>query len=488
MRAFQGVEMLRNAWGGRWLLRTLIAVVFVVGALPAQARNAAAEKKAWEYNQLAALYANRGKTREAIRLYTEAIRLNPRAAVYYNNRAAALAKAGERERALVDYGEAIKRERTAAVFYNNRGVLLSDMGQPARAIADFDQAIRRDPKAALFRYHRAQAFDALAKTAKAVADLRAAVRLDKNFTAARQMLLVLKEDLRKPKTAVPVMKGEVVAPLPALQSPPNAKNVKERRFALVIGVNRYPKLGAPFALKRAVNDAVTLSDHVRRLGFSVSLVRNAGLADMKANVAAIAKQLKLGDTVFFFFSGHGMSPEGSNLLLPSDMPKLTGGLTGEAAAREHAYAEADIIAAFRKRLTDPANGRQRGLIIFVSDACRDNPFGHNLTKSLRAMPIGVAPKPASGVFSIYSAGSGQTALDRLSDSDKSKNSVFMRVFVKHLMQPGLQLSDVVEDVKGEVARLAATVKDPETGLPHVQTPAYYNETQGGRIILSVLPR
>lgn len=42
----------------------------------------------------------------------------------------------------------------------------------------------------------------------------------------------------------------------------------------------------------------------------------------------------------------------------------------------------------------------------------------------------------------------------------------------------------MEDVKAEVARLAATQIDPETRLPHRQFPAFYNETQGGPVFLA----
>jgi hypothetical protein len=88
------------------------------------------------------------------------------------------------------------------------------------------------------------------------------------------------------------------------------------------------------------------------------------------------------------------------------------------------------------------------------------------------------------VFTIYSAGIGQTALDRLDNADRDRNSVFTRVFSKKLRESGRPLTEIMEDVKEEVATLAANVVDPETRLPHSQFPAYYNETRGGRIFLA----
>src|SRR5262249_54878178 len=62
-----------------------------------------------------------------------------------------------------------------------------------------------------------------------------------------------------------------------------------------------------------------------------------------------------------------------------------------------------------------------------------------------------------------------------------RNSVFTRVFARKLREGGRHLADLMEDVKEEVAALAARV-------PHKQFPAYYNETQGGRIFLGGLSR
>jgi uncharacterized protein len=54
-------------------------------------------------------------------------------------------------------------------------------------------------------------------------------------------------------------------------------------------------------------------------------------------------------------------------------------------------------------------------------------------------------EPAEGVFSIYSAGFGQEALDRLSATgDTSPNSVFTRVFAEQVRKPGVNLVDLGE--------------------------------------------
>ena len=260
----------------------------------------------------------------------------------------------------------------------------------------------------------------------------------------------------------------------------------EKRLALLVGINRYTNLPDDLQLRNAVNDAETLADTLRRLGFSVDLVRNPTLDEMIESVSKLAGQAAPGDTVLFFFSGHGMSPDSVNLLLPSDFPEITGdGPADRERARRSAYAESEVISAIRAKLGDAETGQEQGLIIFVSDACRNNPFAkasEQGTKSLVRVTHGVEAKPAEGVFSIYSAGLGQTALDGLSGADK--NSVFMTEFVKYLTSSGRHLDDLMAEVKEHVAANAQTHIDEGTGKPHRQVPAIYDETVGGRIFLA----
>ena len=69
---------------------------------------------------------------------------------------------------------------------------------------------------------------------------------------------------------------------------------------------------------------------------------------------------------------------------------------------------------------------------------------------------------------MYSAGTGQSALDRLSDNDPSSTSVYTRVLLKHFGEKGLALRDLAADVRKEVDQLSKSVG-------HEQSPAYYDE-------------
>src|SRR5262249_58803301 len=137
-----------------------------------------------------------------------------------------------------------------------------------------------------------------------------------------------------------------------------------------------------------------------------------------------------GDRVFFFFSGHGITVDGFNYILPADVPAVESSqiasLTG-AAIREE-----DITTAFLR-----AGAR---VAVVVLDACRNNPFASSGTRGIGG-DKGLAPhEPPGGVFTFYSAGRGEAALDRLYDGDADPNSVFTPVLLPALARPDLALS------------------------------------------------
>ena len=73
-----------------------------------------------------------------------------------------------------------------------------------------------------------------------------------------------------------------------------------------------------------------------------------------------------------------------------------------------------------------------------------------------------------GVFSIFSAGYKQTALDRLSNDDNSPNSVFTRTFAKELLLPGENLVEVAQHTRKLVSEMADSIG-------HRQIPAYTDQ-------------
>jgi formylglycine-generating enzyme required for sulfatase activity len=255
----------------------------------------------------------------------------------------------------------------------------------------------------------------------------------------------------------------------------SAAALADKRMALVVGSDHYPNLGPDRQLLRAVNDAKAVGDALAKIGFSVIRGANLGRQGMIDQLDELTSQLEPGDTVAFFYAGHGVAIGGNNYLIPSDVPSVTP--DAEARVRGASIAETDVVAELQARGVRVA--------LLVLDACRDNPFPRSATRAIGNTRGLLDAKPARGVFTIYSAGIGQAALDRLEPNDPSRNSVFTRVFIDELTKPDLDLAGLAIEVREKVAALARQAKG-ESGQPepHEQTPAYYDQTIGGRIFLA----
>jgi caspase domain-containing protein len=248
----------------------------------------------------------------------------------------------------------------------------------------------------------------------------------------------------------------------------------EKRVALVIGNDLYPNLPPDRQLKKAANDATTIADALRSLRFEIVLGTNLGRQGMIDRLADFTARLEPGDTAAVFYAGHGVAIAGVNYLVPSDVPAVTEG--AEARVRGASIAEPDVIAELQAKSVRVA--------FVVIDACRDNPFPRAAGRSIGNTRGLADARPARGIFTLYSAGIGQTALDQLGSNDTAHNSVFTRIFVEQLKRPELHLGDLAVEVRERVAALALMATDGGgQPAPHEQTPAYYDQTLGGRIYL-----
>lgn len=230
----------------------------------------------------------------------------------------------------------------------------------------------------------------------------------------------------------------------------------EKRVALVIGNNDYrfvPKL------QKAVNDARTMGDTLKQLGFNVMVAENLNRQQFSQTLLAFDNAVEPGDTSFFFYAGHGFEIAGQNFLLPTDVPAATEG-------QEELVRDASILA---DRVIERLQNKKARTSILVFDACRNNPFERSGTRAV-AGGGGLAPMTQlpEGVFSVFSAGPRQTALDRLSNDDANPNSVFTRTFAKELTQPGVNLVQVAQRTRRVVSELAETVR-------HKQIPVYFDQ-------------
>jgi formylglycine-generating enzyme required for sulfatase activity len=235
----------------------------------------------------------------------------------------------------------------------------------------------------------------------------------------------------------------------------------EKRVALVIGIDKYDNLGPHAQLKKARSDAAAVARMLRDLGFDVIAQDDVKRSAFNDHWQDLLTKLAPGDTAAFYFAGHGVEFGGRSYLLPRDVPNIRPGR--DELLRREALSLQEFLADLRER------GTRLNLVIL--DACRDNPFEQFAGRSVGGRRGLAVSEPPEGTFIMYSAGTGESALDRLSDADGDPNSVYTRHIIPLLRTPGLSLTEVAEQVRLSVRQIAATVQ-------HRQTPAYYNQVLG----------
>jgi hypothetical protein len=237
-----------------------------------------------------------------------------------------------------------------------------------------------------------------------------------------------------------------------------APALAERKIAFVVGINKYDNLDPQQQLERAVNDAKGVSTALASLNFEVMTLENAGRGTFNAKWQQFLEKISPGDTATFYFSGHGVEIEGSNFLIPRDVPYISYGR--EEQLKRESLSASELLLDLRKR--------KPKITLLILDACREHPFIPPEQKSL-SWGRGLARMDApAGTFIMYSAGAGETALDRLPGNDPDKeHSVYTRKLLAMMRTPGLPLHELARQLRSEVHDLAATV-------PHVQQPAYYD--------------
>jgi len=234
--------------------------------------------------------------------------------------------------------------------------------------------------------------------------------------------------------------------------------VYAKRMAFVIGIDNYENISV---LQKARNDAEAISVALQASGFDVTMQLDPGRRDLIIGLTEFSGRLSPGDEVVFFFAGHGVEVSNRNYLLPADVPSVQPGremlLTSESIATDKVL---DLFQQSGARLS-----------FLILDACRDNPFpkqGLRSTggsKGLAAIDKELLPV---GTFILYSAGVGQTALDRLGNADSDPNSVFTRSLLPLMYEPGLSVGEITRRVRSNVRKLARSVG-------HEQFPSYYDQ-------------
>lgn len=210
--------------------------------------------------------------------------------------------------------------------------------------------------------------------------------------------------------AVAEAAGEAPAP-PAPESAAGAATAGEashdgrRKVALLIGIGAYR--GAA-ALRNPPRDVAAVGERLRRIGFAVTTLPDAGKAEIERAVSTFAAGADGADIALVYYSGHGVQIAGENYALPVDYDP-----------GQPARAQLVSINGLIQRLADAARAK-----VVLLDACRNNPFlarldGADARPSGKGMaPIAIEPAPggdaagnAHGLIVGYATQANDTADD-----------------------------------------------------------------------------
>jgi protein O-mannosyl-transferase len=116
------------------------------------------------------------KTDEAIRHYTEALRIRPSYADAHYNLAVALERKGNLDEAALHYRKALQLRPRNAKAHNNLGFLLFGQGKLEEAVAEYREAIRNQPMFPLAESNLGSALGRQGKIDEAIVHFQAALR------------------------------------------------------------------------------------------------------------------------------------------------------------------------------------------------------------------------------------------------------------------------------------------------------------------------
>ncbi|HMO70765.1 MAG TPA: caspase family protein [Paracoccaceae bacterium] len=217
---------------------------------------------------------------------------------------------------------------------------------------------------------------------------------------------------------------------------------QDRRVALVIGNATYAQVPD---LVNPANDAADLRDALVRLGFRVTFGTNLDDSGMRRALRDFGETAADADIALIYYAGHGIEIDGTNYLIPVN-----------ASLRSDRDVEFETV---RLDAVVGALDASRGLKIVLVDACRNNPFAAEMTRSVatRSIGRGLSRIDPGGVLVGYSARGGTIALD-----GEGRNSPYAAALLRHIEEPGLEIGKLFRLVRDSVLETTRGAQEPFT--------------------------
>jgi hypothetical protein len=209
-----------------------------------------------------------------------------------------------------------------------------------------------------------------------------------------------------------------------------------KRVALIVGNANYVHENP---LRNTLNDAELMAKSLEKAGFSVTVVEDLNLTQLKTAMLKFGRALREGvDASLFYYSGHGIEVGGENYIVPVDAA-----IDNEREVALQSVNMSDMLQTMEDSAA-PVN-------IIILDACRTNPFG-----SGRAVSGGLAAISApKGTFIAYATSPKKIAAD-----GEGNNSPFTAALAEEMLKPGLKLEDVFKLTRARVLETTGNAQLP----------------------------
>ena len=218
----------------------------------------------------------------------------------------------------------------------------------------------------------------------------------------------------------------------------------DRRVALVIGNGAYKNVPQ---LPNPPKDAAAMAALLRNLGFDVVTGVDLTQSGMTDRLRKFAAEADGADVALFFYAGHGLALEGKNYLLPVDSS-----LKSELDVKLGGPIDVSV-------MLDQTMATAKVKLVFL-DACRDNPFVEQISRSARTRSLTVSSglaemKSSEGTLLAFATGPGQVALDGYGG-----HSPFTTALLNNLGAPNTEISVALTKVRAQVAEITKKKQSP----------------------------
>ena len=212
------------------------------------------------------------------------------------------------------------------------------------------------------------------------------------------------------------------------------------RFALVIGNSAYDNDNI---LPNTLNDAQLVADTLDSLKFDVTHLQDLDYRGMINARRQFVEDLPSKSVALFYYAGHQVQSGGDHYLLP----------IGSIDGLEEEYLSEDALSL--NRIIADLEDKSELRLLFL-DACRDNPLP-NADKTSRGIKATYRPTiDGTGTIVSFASQSGKPAYD----GDPGNNSIYTKTLVDQMLQPNVNIVDMLEEVKNQVTKATKNTQQP----------------------------